>query len=383
MSATRTEKKRLKLSVFLSGNSRHLAAWRHTDALAYGELNLTHYIQIAKTAERGKFDAIFLADTVDLSENSDQALNLSGPVDRFEAVTLLTALSHATERIGLIATASIAHADPYNLASKFASLDHISCGRAGCNLVAGNAKPEYSGPGRQIGYSAHFENAGEYIRVLSSIWDSWQYEAYVYDQQNYLTHAGLNMAAPYYGYPVIAQSGKSDAAMELAAQTADMVFSAQGAFEDAKAFYSKLKGKLVKYGRSPEQTKIMSAVFPVIGRTEREARDKYEMLQSQAGRQHYPGVAGAEFQQAIIGTPVLIADQLEDWFVNGAVDGFNIMPPCLPGSLDDFVNLVIPELQRRDLFRTEYEGTTLRENLGLAHPENPFNKRAFHFSAAS
>jgi alkanesulfonate monooxygenase SsuD/methylene tetrahydromethanopterin reductase-like flavin-dependent oxidoreductase (luciferase family) len=171
--------------------------------------------------------------------------------------------------------------------------------------------------------------------------------------------------------------------VELAAQTADLVFTAQHALEAAKAFYSKLKGKLIKYGRSPEQTKILSAVLPVIGRTEREARDKYEMLRSQADRPYYTGSAGAGFQQAMIGTPASIADQLEDWFVSGAVDGFNIMPPCLPGSLDDFVNLVIPELQRRGLFRTEYEGATLRENLGLAHQEGPFNRRMFHFPAAS
>jgi alkanesulfonate monooxygenase SsuD/methylene tetrahydromethanopterin reductase-like flavin-dependent oxidoreductase (luciferase family) len=385
MSVTRSEKKRLKLSVFLPGDSRHLAAWRHNEASEYAELNLTHYIRIAKTAERGKFDAIFLADTADLSASNNEALDLTSPVDHFETVTLLTALSHATERIGLIATASIAHADPYNLASKFASLDHISGGRAGCNLVSipDNAKSKHPSLYNQIEYRAYFESAGQYLDVLASIWDSWKHEAYVYDLQNCSAHRAGDIAASYHGCPVMVQSGVSDAAVELAAQTADLVFTAQHALEAAKAFYSKLKGKLIKYGRSPEQTKILSAVLPVIGRTEREARDKYEMLRSQADRPYYTGAAGAGFQQAMIGTPASIADQLEDWFVSGAVDGFNIMPPCLPGSLDDFVNLVVPELQRRGLFRTEYEGATLRENLGLTHQEDPFNRRMFHFPAAS
>jgi alkanesulfonate monooxygenase SsuD/methylene tetrahydromethanopterin reductase-like flavin-dependent oxidoreductase (luciferase family) len=385
MSATRNEKRRLKLSVSLSGNSRHLAAWCNRDVSAYGELNLTHYIRIVKTAERGKFDALFLADGGSLSENNNEALNPSSLVDNFETLTLLTTLSHATERIGLIATASITQIDPYSLASKFASLDHISCGRAGCNLVsfANNMEPRPPNLDKQIEYKAHYERTSENIRVLTGIWDRWKYEAYVYDLQSCSSLRELNIATPYHGYPVVFQSGGSDAALELAAQTAEVVFSTQHTFEDAKAFYSKLKGKLVKYGRSAEQTKIMSAVLPVIGRTKREAREKYEMLQSQTDRQFNSSVAGAEFQQAIIGTPELIADQLEDWFVNGIVDGFNIIPPCLPDSLGDFVNLVIPELQRRDLFRTEYEGSTLRDNLGLAHPEMPFNKRRFHFSAAS
>lgn len=385
MSATRNEKRRLKLSVSLAGNGRHLAAWRNRDESACGELNLTHYIRMAKTAERGKFDAIYLADTVEVSEDGGSALNPSSLADHFETITLLTALSHATERIGLIATASISHTDPYNLASNFASLDHISCGRAGCNLVSlvNDRKSRHPSVDTQIEYRAHYENVREYIGVLTSIWDSWKYDAYVYHLQNCSALGKLNLAVPYHGYPVVVQSVGSDAAMELAAQTAEMVLSTQRVLEDAKAFSSKLKGKLVRYGRSAEQIKIMSTVLPVIGRSEREARDKYEMLQSQTVGQPYSPRAGAEFYQTLVGTPVSIADQLEDWFVNGAVDGFNIMPPYLPGSLEDFVNLVIPELQCRDLFRTEYEGTTLRENLGLIHPENSFGKRRFHFSAAS
>ncbi len=440
-------KKQLKLGAFLMSAGHHVAAWRHPDAPADGGLNFQHYRRLAETAERGKFDMIFFADGVAVRDRGKgtEAWSRSAVV-HFEPITLLSALSVVTERIGLAATVSTTYNEPFHLARKFASLDYLSGGRAGWNLVTSATEAEAKNFSREkhMEHTLRYERAKEFVDVVTALWDSWEDDAFLRDKESGIyfdpdklhipNHKGkhfsvrgpLNVARPPQGYPVIIQAGSSEDGQNLAAQTAEVVFTAQQTLAEAQAFYSGLKGRLAQYGRSPDHLKIMPGVFPVIGKTEQEAKDKYEQIQAlihpQVGlgllsglvggvdlsgypldgpvpelpdtnlaksrlklltdlakrenltiRKLYLAIAGARGHRTILGTPEQIADQLEDWFVNGGADGFNIMPPYLPGGLEEFVDLVIPELQRRGLFRTEYEGRTLRENLGLPRPANQFS----------
>lgn len=451
-------KRQIKLGAFLPSTGHHVASWRHPEAQADGGLNFKHYQQLAQTAERGKFDMIFLADGVAVRDRGQgkDVLSRTGKVTHFEPLTLLSALSVVTENIGLVATASTTYNEPFHLARKFASLDYLSGGRAGWNLVTSATEAEAKNFNREkhLEHAIRYERAREFVEVVTKLWDSWEDDAFIRDKESGVyfypeklhipDHKGkhfsvrgpLNVARPIQGYPVIIQAGSSEAGQELAAQTAEVIFTAQQTLAEAQAFYSGIQEKLAKYGRSSDHLKIMPGVFPVIGRTEQEAKDKYEQLQElihpQVGlsllsqmiggfdlsgypidgpipelpetnggksrqklltdlahrenlsiRQLYLAIAGARGHRTILGTPEQIADQLEDWFVNGGADGFNIMPPYLPGGLDDFVDLVVPELQRRGLFRTEYEGSTLRENLGLPRPENQFTKTAQSSELAS
>jgi alkanesulfonate monooxygenase len=443
-----TKKRQLRLGAFLMSSGHHVAAWRHPDARADGGLNFQHFRQIAQTAERGKFDMIFFADGVAVRGRGKgtEALSRTSVV-HFEPLTLLSALSVVTERIGLTATVSTTYNEPFHLARKFASLDYLSGGRAGWNLVTSATVAEAQNFNREkhMEHTLRYERAKEFVDVVTSLWDSWEDDAFLRDKksgiyfdpdklhipnhksEHFSVRGPLNVARPIQGYPVIIQAGSSDDGQELAAQTAEVIFTAQQTLAEAQAFYAGVKGKLAKYKRSPDDLKIMPGVFPVIGRTEQEAKDKYQQLQDlihpQVGlgllsglvggvdlssypldsplpelpdtelaksrlklltdlaqrenltiRQLYLAIAGARGHRTILGTPEQIADQLEDWFINDGADGFNIMPPYLPGGLDEFVELVIPELQRRGLFRTEYEGRTLRENLGLPRPVNKFSK---------
>ena len=443
-----TKKAQMKLGVFLPGIGHHVAAWRHPNAQADGGLNFVHYRKVAQTAERGKFDMIFLAD--DMAVWGDQtrepeALSRSGQLVSFEPLTLLSALAVVTEHIGLVATASTTYNEPYHVARKYASLDYLSGGRAGWNVVTSALDAEAKNFNREqhMEHGLRYERAREFIQVVTGLWDSWDDDAFIRDKEtgvyvdpdklHVLNHNGkhfqvrgpLNVARPLQGYPVIVQAGASKDGQDFAAQTAEVVFTAQSMLADAQAFYRSLKGQLAKYGRSPDQLKIMPGVFPVVGRTEEEAKEKYEQLQAlvhphvglaqlsrlvggvdlsdypldgplpelpetnlQQGRlkllqdlagrgnltirELYLAIAGARGHRTILGTPEQIVDQLEDWFIHEAADGFNIMPPYLPGGLDEFVELVVPLLQRRGLFRTDYEGSTLRESLGLTRPANQF-----------
>lgn len=356
----------------------------------------------------------------------------------------MSALSVVTDRIGLAATASTTYNEPYHLARKFASLDHLSGGRAGWNLVTSSTEAEALNfnRDRHMEHTLRYERAQEFYEVVTKLWDSWEDDAFLRNKESGIyfdadklhipQHRGdhfavcgpLNVARPPQGYPVIIQAGSSEDGQNLAAQTAEVIFTAQQTLAEAQAFYTSVKGRLAEHGRSPDHLKIMPGVFPVIGRTEQEAKEKYDRLQElihpQVGlallssmigadlsgypidaplpdlpetnggksrqrllielarrenltiRELYLWIAGARGHWTIVGTPKQIVDRLEEWFLNNGADGFNIMPPYLPGGLDDFVDLVVPELQRRGLFRTEYEGHTLRENLGLSRPKNQF-----------
>jgi alkanesulfonate monooxygenase len=438
------EPRKIRLGAFISGPGHHVAAWRHPSSQADGRFNLQHLAKATRIAEQGLFDAVFLADGL-AGQQHRGAEGLTASGAGFEPVTLFAALSALTEHIGFIATASSTYEDPYILARKFASLDLISQGRAAWNVVT-TGGPQAAG---NFGLDAHpqhalrYERAREFVEVVKGLWDSWEDDAFLLDQKNgqfydpskvhELNHVGkhlrvrgpLNVPRAVQGYPVIVQAGASEDGRELAAQTAEVIFTAWQTLPEAQAFYRDVKGRLAKYGRSPDELKVMPGVFPVIGRTESEAKAKFQELQdlilpevglaqlsgliggfdlsgypldgpvpelpetnnnkSRQGlmlriakernltiRELYLWIAGARGHWQLVGTPAQIADELQSWFENEAADGFNVMPPIMPDGLTDFVTLVVPELQRRGLFRTAYEGRTLRENLGLARPENRY-----------
>lgn len=436
--------RQLKLGAFLMATGHHVAAWRHPEVPADAGLDFKQYRHLAQVAEAAKFDALFVADSV-AAATGDIASHMARS-DHFEPLTLLSALSAVTDRIGLIATATTTYNEPYHVARKFASLDHLSGGRAGWNLVTSDAAAEAQNFGREqhVGHAERYSRAREFHQVVTGLWDSWADDAFTRDKaggQYYdpaglhvLNHEGehfkvkgpLNVARSPQGQPVVVQAGSSEVGRDLAAQTAEVVFTAQTSLANAQAFYADLKGRLAIYGRSPESLKIMPGVFIVVAETQALAQEKFESFQdlvepqvgvallgrmlgnfdlsgypldgplpelpltdsgqrsrqklltdlaadenlnlTQLGRR----IAGGRGHYNLIGTPTQIADELQAWFEQGAADGFNVLVPHLPGGLEDVARLLVPELQRRGLFRTEYEGTTLRENLGLPRPSNRF-----------
>ncbi|MDE1168326.1 MAG: LLM class flavin-dependent oxidoreductase [Pseudomonas sp.] len=436
--------RQLKLGAFLMATGHHVAAWRHPDVPADAGLDFAHYKHLAQVAEAARFDTLFIADSV-AAATGDIASRMARS-DHFEPLTLLSALSAVTERIGLISTVTTSYNEPYHVARKFASLDHLSAGRAGWNLVTSDAAAEALNFGREqhIGHAERYSRAREFHEVVTGLWDSWQDDAFTRDKasgQYYdparlhvLNHKGehfqvkgpLNVARSPQGRPVIVQAGASQTGRDLAAQTAEVVFTAQTSLANAQAFYADIKGRLAEYGRDEDSLKIMPGVFVVVGATEALAREKFESFQALvepevgvallgrmlgnfdlsgypldgplpelpltdsgqqsrqklltelAGRENLSlaelgrKIAGGRGHYSLIGTPSQIADQLQEWFEQGAADGFNVLVPHLPGGLEDFADHVVPELQRRGLFRTEYEGKTLRENLGLKKPINQF-----------
>ena len=436
----------LKLGAFLYPTGHHIAAWRHPQAQADAGSNFAHYAELARIAEAAKFDLIFMADGVGTRGTDTEALSRTAIryVAQFEPLTLLSALAAVTERVGFVATASTTYNEPYHIARKFASLDHISGGRAGWNLVTSASEDEAHNFNRDhhVAHAERYDRAEEFADVVRGLWDTWEDDAFLRDKasgiyydpskQHLLNHRGthfkvrgpLNVARSPQGHPVIVQAGSSEPGKDLAARTAEVIFTAHQNIEDARAFYRDVKGRLARFGRSPEDLKIMPGIFPVIGKTESEAKEKFEQIQElihpavglsllngMAGdvdlskypldgplpevtetngsksrqklmvdlarrenltiRQLYLRVAGARGHWQIVGTPEQIVDQMEEWFTTGAADGFNVMPPHLPAGLTDFVEHVVPELRRRGLFRTEYEGRTLRSHLGLREPQHP------------
>ena len=438
-----TTLRQIRLGVSMIGMGYHLAAWRHPRASAGGNMELEHAIQVVQAAERGLLDMAFLADGVGIRFNDVPAGSLSHVSKnvQFEPLTLLSALAMVTRRVGLVATASTTYNEPYHVARKFASLDHISGGRAGWNVVtsATDMEAQNFGLDGAPAKGGRYERAAEFVDVVRGLWDSWEDDAFIRDKAsglNYdpakvhvLGHEGphfrvkgpLNVQRTPQGRPIIVQAGASEQGRELAAATADVVYAAAQTLEDARAYYKDVKARMPRYGRDPDQLRIMPGIMAVPGATRQEAQDRYDVLQelvqpivglgalanylgdlsahdldgpvpepasrrdhsrgqifldmarrdSLSIRQLYLSIAGGNGHRLVIGTPADIADAMEEWFHNDAADGFNLLPPWLPGGLEDVVEMVIPELQRRGLYRTAYEGSTLRENLGLAWPEHP------------
>ncbi len=433
----------MKLGAFLPAPGHHVAAWRHPNAYPQGCLDFDYYRRLAQTAERGKFDMIFLSDGAGVRTHYRNAEELSrqGRMVHFEPLTLLSALAVHTTNIGLAATASTSYNEPFNVARKFASLDHLSHGRAGWNVVtsATDAEARNFNLEQQAAHADRYRRSREFIEVVAGLWDSWEDDAFTYDKESgrffdpdklhILGHKGehfsvrgpLNVARPPQGHPVIVQAGSSPDGQAFAAQWAEVVFTVQQTLEQAQDYYRGMRKQIADAGRDPEHVKILPGAFIVIGRTQAEAEDKYETLQdlvdpvlglslltAQLGdidlsgypldeplpelpptegstskqqmiyqqakregltlRELYKSVSAGRGHRRLIGTAETIADDLEEWFLNEAADGFNIMPDYLPDGLDDIVELLVPELQRRGLVRTEYDGRTLRDNLGLPRP---------------
>ncbi|WP_180174590.1 LLM class flavin-dependent oxidoreductase [Acinetobacter sp. YH01022] len=441
-------KRQIKLGAFIPTTSQHAAGWRHPESRPQDHLNIDYAIELARTAEKGLFDAYFLADGLSVSWGNakEGQRGLGDKAVGFEPVTLFAALSAVTQNIGFIATASTTYEDPYILARKYASLDHISKGRAAWNVVT-TASADTA---RNFGLEQHpdpktrYERADEFIEVTQKLWDSWEDDAFLYNKESgqffdvskfhepkhqgkyFKVEGALNVSRPPQGYPVIVQAGQSEDGRELAGKYAEVIFTAQQNLADAQEFYRDVKSRLLKYGRHADDLKIMPGVSIFVAKTEQEAQEKYQLLNSlihpKVGlsllsglsgginlekydldapfpkledadinfssrqqmmidiarkhnfsiRQLYEYIASARGHWTLVGTPEQVVDQLQNWFENEAADGFNILPPTTPAGLNDFVEFIVPELQRRGLFRTAYEGKTLRENLGLKRPENQY-----------
>ncbi|WP_438484869.1 LLM class flavin-dependent oxidoreductase [Streptomyces sp. S186] len=440
------EDRKLVLGAYLSyGTGHHAAAWRHPEAVADGAQNIAHYVNIAQTAERGLFDFMFLSDTPSVFNDDDAGYGSRVVV--FEPMTLLSALAMKTTHLGLVATASTTYKEPYNMAREFASLDILSGGRAGWNMVTSSK----SDAALNFGLDAHpdhderYRRAAEYFDVVTGLWDSWDDDAFIRDKErgvfydparrHQLGHTGrhfrvrgeLNVSRPVQGYPVIVQAGSSHDGRELAARTAEVVFTAQPTLESGRAFSRDLKSRLSGYERLNGDVLILPGLCPFVGETDAEAQEKFQALQrlihprlgvsmlsdlvggfdlsaydvdgplpqlppsngnqsrrtlierlahdeKLTVRQLYERLTVARGHAVMIGSYRRVAEQMAEWLTAGAADGFNIMPPYLPGGLADFVDHVIPELQRLGVYKRAYEPGTLREKLNLRRPASRYQK---------
>ncbi len=426
--------RQMHLGLFLLGTGSHVAGWRMPGAeTSFQDI---HAIQrMAATAERGCFDLIFMGDNLYADPGAHPSYTL-----RLEPLTMLAALAMTTTHIGLGATVATTYSDPWSVARAFASLDHISGGRAAWNAVTGSSAQAAPNFGRtHPDHAQRYAIAAEFVDVVRGLWDGWEDDALVADRASGLyldpaklhplNHEGvhfsvkgpLNIGRTPQGRPVILQAGGSEAGLDLAARTADVVFAVVQDFEEARGQYRALKSRLPAHGRRPEDVAVLPGVMPIVGRTEREALDKLAQLQgfispgnalqllqdrlgidlagqdmdaplgdlplhdgghgfartllSKARRDNltlrdvYNLLGAARGHWVLCGAAEKVADTLQHWFEGGAADGFNVMPSHFPGGMEDFVELVVPILQARGLFRTRYEGRTLRDLLGLVRPK--------------
>jgi FMN-dependent oxidoreductase (nitrilotriacetate monooxygenase family) len=429
----------LHFNLFLHDTGHHEASWRLPGSDPHSNLSLAAHQHLARVAEDAKFDSVFLADSPVLW--SDPGRRPSG---KLEPTLLLAALAVTTNRIGLIATASTSYNEPYNLARRFASLDHLSGGRAGWNIVttAGDAAARNFGLEDQPLHKTRYERADEFLDVSTKLWDSWDDDAIVADKEagvhgradrvHGIDHRGtffrvdgpLNVPRSPQAHPLLVQAGSSADGKDFAAKWAEAIFTAQPTLEESQAFYADLKRRAVAAGRDPDHVVILPGIVPVIGDTEAQARELDAELDRLIGPQYalatiahtlrvdpaelhldrplpadLPGeeeIEGAKSRRTLIvdwarrdnltvrqligklgggrghrtftGTPVQVADTIQHYFENDAADGFNIMPAVLPSGIEAFAAKVVPILQERGLFRTEYEGVTLREHYGLPRP---------------
>lgn len=434
-------KRQMHLMAFPTGLGAHVAGWRKATP-AGGQHSLKYYAHLAQVAEKGLFDAIFIADAQGYRTIVGRDAYARVDAMRVDPLVLLGGLVACTEKLGLVCTLSTSYNEPYAVARRMASLDHLSDGRAGWNVVTSTSQNEARNFGRDqhFGHAERYERAGEFLEVVQGLWDSFEDDAIEVDTEtgryfnpdkvHALDHEGkhfrvagpLTCARPPQGHPVILQAGSSDTGQALAARTAEVVFTSHPNLQSALKFYNNLKEQVVAVGRSADSLKIVPAIQPLVADTEEEARAieaelealvhpdlAIALLQMQIGQtldlsQYDPNgplpdmpdsngarsiqarvaemsrdgdvsilqlarrIAAGRTSAAMTGTPVQIADAMEEWFNTGAADGFVIIPPILPDQLEVFVEKVVPELQRRGLFRTEYEGSTLRDHLGLDRP---------------
>ena len=433
--------RQLHFNLFLHDTGHHEASWRLPESDPHANLSLAAHLHLAEVAEAAKFDSVFLADSPVLW--SDPGRRPSG---KLEPTLLLAALAARTNRIGLIATASTSYNEPYNLARRFASLDHLSGGRAGWNIVttAGDAAARNFGLDDQPLHKTRYERADEFLDVSTKLWDSWADDAIVADKPSgvhargdrvhEIGHRGaffrvdgpLHVPRSPQAYPLLVQAGSSEDGKQFAAKWAEAIFTAQPTLAESQAFYADVKRRAAAAGRESDHVVILPGIVPVIGDTEAEARELDAELDRLIGpryalatiaqtlrvdpatldldaplpadlppedqiegaksrrtlivdwarrdnltvRQLIGKLGGGRGHRTFTGTPVQVADTIQHYFENGAADGFNIMPAVLPSGIEVFAAEVVPILRERGLFRTEYEGTTLREHYGLPRPAN-------------
>ncbi|MCL8000313.1 LLM class flavin-dependent oxidoreductase [Brucella sp. 21LCYQ03] len=427
-------KKQMHLGLFLQGAGHHVSGWRHPDAEA-GSENFDLLRRVTKEAEDAKFDMVFLADGLTSGVDAHPSM-----VARFEPLTLLSALAMVTTKIGLAATASTTYGEPYHTARAFASIDHLSHGRAAWNIVTTSyARTANNFSKSHPEHDERYAVAEEFVDVVRGLWDSWDDDAFPKDKQNgvyadpnkvhVLNHAGkyysvqgpLNIPRSPQGHPVLIQAGSSGPGQDLAARIADIVFTAQQSLPEAQAFYAGLKARVVKAGRDADSVAVMPGFMPIIGDSFEDAAEKLkelnrwtdiksamplleerighsladydldgplpdlpisdqlrsraELLRDLARRENLTirdlalRVAAGRGHHIVLGTAEQIADRMQEWFESKAADGFNVMPSYFPGGLGEFNRKVVPILQKRGLFRTEYTGSTLRDHLNIARPQ--------------
>ncbi len=443
--------RQMVLGAVTRGTGSHVASWRHpatTHEMLRSATSLEHYAYIAQTAERAKLHFIFLADSPVVTYQSNPAMLARAAQDYYlEPTTLLGALSAVTKHIGLVSTMSTTYSDPYTVARTFASLDHLSRGRASWNIVTtGNpAVSQNFGHDEHMAKDTRYGRADEFVRIVKRLWDSYEDDAFLRDpasgrfldpakmhplhhrSDNFSIRGPLNIERTPQGYPVMFVAGSSDGARELAAETGDAMFTAQPDDAEGRAFYADVKGRLAKYGRTPNQLSILLGAMIITGETDAEAKAKHEHLRSLIDAEfavHYMShLAGIDLSglpldqplpaslraqpvwsrlalmmdvaerenmtfgeiavhyadtyghQLLVGSPKTIARKMQDLFETGVADGFLLRSPIYPGGIDDIANVLVPELQRQGLFRMDYEGDTFRDNLGLVRPRHPNAKQ--------
>ncbi|MFV9474364.1 LLM class flavin-dependent oxidoreductase [Advenella sp. RU8] len=440
-----TEQRTFHLGAYFTGSGVQGDSWRHPQVDTDAYTDYSKYISYAQKLEAAKFDAVFFYDNV-FSASDSETVARSPQAPRWEPIVLLSALAVTTRRIGLVASVSTSYNEPYNVARKFAALDHLSKGRAGWNVVTSTGGGENFNLSGHMDHAKRYERAHEFVDVVTGLWDSWADDAFLRNKQtgqwadpaklHLLNHDGeffkvkgpLNAPRPLQGWPVLSQAGSSESGKDLAARIGEMLYTAAQDKQDAQHFFADVKARAALLGRPAGSIKILPGVMPVIGRTQSEAEDKFDqlletrdvdvVLQSLSSyaslgidltslgfddevplpamipetnshksrqqllvnwiRKERPTVRqlytkwSAGGHRILVGTAQSIADDFEEWFHDKACDGFNIMFSSTPGGLDDFVGLVVPELQKRQLFRKEYAGSTLREHLGLPFKKNQF-----------
>jgi alkanesulfonate monooxygenase len=433
----------MKLGLNIVANGAHAAGWRMPGAKVDAALDIRLWKQMAQEAERARIHFMFWADGIAVrhSARDDDELSYNARIDVFEPMTLIGALAAVTERIGFVASASTTFNEPYHIARKFASLDHISLGRVGWNVVTSWSEQEAHNFGHEglLEHDLRYQRAEEFVDVVFGLWDGWEDDAFIRDKASGryfdparlhdLNHQGahfrvkgpLNIQRPIQGYPVIAQAGSSGPGQGLGARIADLIYTAQKTKDDAMAFYRSVKGHGERAGRDPDQMLVMPGILPILGETRQAAQDRFEQLQdliherlglpmlresfgdltgmdldgplppplpvsnavrsaheAMVRRAQQPGMtirglyqimAGASGHNVVVGTAKDVADLMQDWFENRACDGFNIMPAFMPKPAYEAFEWLVPELQRRGLFQTEYQGDgTFRGSMGLARP---------------
>ena len=436
-----TTRPHLVLGMTLSPASTHIAGWRHPDAVSNADLDLETAVEICELSERAALHFVFAADELCAPGEDAEILSRDPVIYRFEPLTLVAALAARTSRIGLAVTQTTTYNEPYHLARKFASIDHLSNGRLAWNLVTSYV-PEEAKNFNQSEHAAatdRYARAAEFYDIVTGLWDSWDDDAFVLDKvsgryfepssMHRLEHDGaqfrvrgpLNVRRSPQGHAVQILAGSSEAGLQLAARCADIAFTAQADLDACIAFRHDLRSRVTAAGRDPDQVALLAGVIPVIGETDEDAQRRYrelqELIHPEVGlarlsqllgtdvtgwdldaplpdeipetevyksrrqliidigrrekltlRELYQRIVGSYGHRIIVGSAETVADELQSWFEAGAVDGYIISPPYPVEGVRRFTEEVVPILQRRGVARTDYEGVTLRDNLGLPRP---------------